>query len=202
MDTQDSNWFSRDMQLPYPDYGVNKPPTPEQNPVVERLGPIALSASGGSLVSRWWAAWQDSLTGNVVIAGAQGAAYGLDAPLFSEASDIVQITLTFDQLGRPLVFYKTDTNDIKLYWFDPVADENTISVFGQGSYPTAIFDYPTNPSQSFTDAVMFYIGAGGQVKYRKQRDRFAVEYGIPDAFGSRILSAGLTRENRVQVVFR
>lgn len=200
MDTQDSNWFSRDVQLPYPDYGVSKPPTPLQNPVVERLGPIALSASDGSLVKRWWAAWQSG--GNVVIAGQQGAAYGLPVTLFSESATIVQITLTFDQLGRPLVFYKTDTNDIKLYWFDPVLSQNTISVFGQGNYPTAIFDYPTKPGQSFTDAVMFYIGTDTQVKYRKQRDRFAVEYGIPGAFGGRILSAGLTRENRVQVVFR
>lgn len=200
MDTQDSNWFSRDAQLPYPDFGIAKPPTPLQNPVVERLGPIALSASDGSLVKRWWAAWQSGT--DIVIAGAQGAAYGLPVVLFEELGEVAQITLTFDQLGRPLVFYKLSDNGIKLYWFDPVLGENTISVFGQGNYPTAIFDYPTRPSESFTDAVMFYIGTDSQVKYRKQRDRFAVEYAIPDAFGSRIISAGLTRENSVQVVFR
>ena len=200
MDTQDSIWFSRDMQLPYPNYGIAKPPTPFQNLVVERLGPIALNASAGSLVDRWWAAWQSG--GNVVIAGQQGAAYGLPTVVFAEAAEIVQITLTFDQLGRPLVFYKIADNNIKLYWFDPVLGENTISVFGQGSSPYAIFDYPTKPSQSFTDAVMFYIGTDSQVKYRKQRDRFAVEYGIPDLFGSMILSAGLISENRVQVVAR
>lgn len=128
--------------------------------------------------------------------------YGPDTVLFNEPEEIVQITMTFDQLGRPLVFYKLITNELKLYWYDPVLGDNTITVIGSGTEPYAIFDFPTDTNQSFTDAVIFYIGTDTQVKYRKQRDRFAIEYAIPGLFGSKIISAGLTTENRVQVVVR
>lgn len=201
MDTQDSTWINKNgLQSGYPDYGISKPSTPLVSPIVERIGPMALNDSEGMLIARWWACWQES--SNVVIAGAGDGGYETATVIFAEAAVISQITLAFDQLGRPLVFYKLISNDLKLYWYDPVLGDNTITTFGQGNYPTAIFDYPTDTNQSFTDAVIFYIGTDTQIKYRKQRDRYDVEYGIPGAFGSRIISAGLTTENRVQVVFR
>lgn len=201
MENQDSTWLNRNgVQRAYPDYGITKPATPLVSPVAEIVGPMALNDSQGSLVSRWWATWQDG--GNVVIAGADNGRYGTSSIVFAEAGTITEIALTFDQLGRPLVFYKLINNDLKVYWFDPVLGANTITTIGQGSSPVAIFDFPTDTSQSFTDAVIFYIGTDTQVKYRKQRDRYAVEYGVPGLFGDRIISAGLTVENRVQVVVR
>lgn len=201
MDTQDSMWINQNgVQKSYPDYGIVKPPTPLINPISESIGPALLNDSQGSLTERWWAAWQAG--GNVVIAGAVSGDYGTPTVAFAEVGVIDEITLTFDQLGRPLFFYKLSTNDLKLYWFDPVLNDNTITVIGQGSSPKAIFDYPTDTNQSFTDAVIFYIGTDTQVKYRKQRDRYQVEYSIADLFGVNIISAGLTTENRVQVVVR
>ena len=106
MDNQDSTWLNRQgLQKPYLDFGLAKPTTPLIAPIVERIGPIALNDSQGSLVSRWWACWQDG--GNVVIAGANSGGTGYDAEtiVFAEASTIEQITLTFDPAsGRPLVF--------------------------------------------------------------------------------------------------
>lgn len=201
MQGQDALWMNRNgIQKPYPDFGVIKPATPIVAPVSERLGPSTLNSLQGNLITRWWACWQDGV--NVVVAGADGVTYGDTSIVFVESDVISQLTLTFDQVGRPNIFYKTETNELKLYWFDPILGSNTISVIGSGTSPYAIFDFPTDTNQSFTDVVIFYIGTDTQVKYRKQRDRFEVEYAIPGLFGSSIISAGLTTENRVQVVVR
>lgn len=68
MDNQDSTWLNRQgIQKPYPDFGVTKPATPLIAPLVERVGPMSLNDSKGSLVDRWWIAYQEN--GKVVIRG-------------------------------------------------------------------------------------------------------------------------------------
>lgn len=121
--------------------------------------------------------------------------------LFSEAQPIEQISLTFGQLGRPLVFYRVGENTLKLYWYDPVAQQNVTTTLTTGKDPTACFDFPQDTGQSFTDALLFYV-RDDQVFMRIQRDRYAIEYPCPALRpGLRIKSAGLRIDNRLQVEY-
>lgn len=70
MDNQDSTWLNRQgIQRAYPDYGVAKPATPLIAPLAEKIGPMDLNDSQGSLVDRWWIAYQQN--GTVVIRGSE-----------------------------------------------------------------------------------------------------------------------------------
>lgn len=130
------------------------------------------------------------------------ADYGEPVALFEEVSQIEQISLTFDQLGRPLVFYRIGADTLKLYWYDPIAMENTVTVLATGVDPTCNFDFPQDTSQSFSDALLFYV-RGDRVYMRIQRDRFAIEYPCPaESPGITIDSCGLRIDNRFQVVYQ
>lgn len=127
---------------------------------------------------------------------------GWDVPtiLFTEAAPIVAIALTFDQLGRPIVFYQTANNDLKLYWFDPVAGQNVTQLITTGQYPTAAFDYLTNINYQESDAWIFYT-KGNTVYSRLQRDRWAIEHLVRTYESEPIIrSAGFTNGGRLQVV--
>lgn len=195
------NWSSLTDVKAYPQPAFVKPATPDGVAAVS-LGPIMLNDSQGVLNSRYWLVTQNADTGNVEIAGAVGGEWDLPVPLFSEATDVEQISLTFDQLGRPLVFYNTDTSDLKLYWYNPVTETNEVKSIGIGYDPVACFDFPQDTSQSFSDMLVFYV-RGQQVYMRIQRDRFDIEYACPaNQPGITITSAGLRVDNRYQVVYQ
>lgn len=167
------------------------------------LGPITLNNSQGVLNSRYWKVSQDSLTGVVHIAGAVGSEWGASIDLFLEESPIGQISLSFDQLGRPLVFYRVGTSTLKLYWYDPLLQESVNVVFAEGIDPLAGFDFPQDTGQPFTDALLFYV-RDNSVYMRVQRDRFNVEYLCPvtDKTGVKLNSTGLRVDNRYQVEYQ
>lgn len=122
--------------------------------------------------------------------------------LFSEAQPIQQVSLTFDQLGRPLVFYRVGVDTLKIYQYDPVTQQNVTTEIAVGKDPTACFDFPQDTGQSFTDVLLFYV-RDDQVFMRIQRDRYAIEYPCPAIQpGLKIKSAGLRVDKRLQVVYQ
>lgn len=130
------------------------------------------------------------------------AGYGPAVTLFNEPLPIEQISLTFDQLGRPLVFYRVGEDTLKLYWYDPIAQQNVLTNFGIGKDPAACFDFPQDTGRSFTDVLLFYV-RDNQVFMRIQRDRYEIEYPCPATQqGLKINSAGLRVDNRLQVVYQ
>jgi hypothetical protein len=128
--------------------------------------------------------------------------------LSDNASDaqIKQLSLAFDQVGRPIIFYRENSlGVIKLFWYDPTASSNQIINLGQGAFPRACFDFPHDASQGFSDVLLFYV-RNDSVFMRIQRDRFQTEYPTPVTAsalnkGVRIRSAGLRADNRVQVLY-
>lgn len=193
------NWSSLTDIKPYPQPSFVKPPVPAGVASVS-LGPIELNDSEGVLNSRYWLVTQ--LDGQVLIQGATGEVWMAPVTLFNETLPIQQISLTFDQLGRPLVFYRVGEDTLKLYWYDPVAQQNVLTNFGIGKDPTACFDFPQDTGQSFTDALLFYV-RDDQVFMRIQRDRYAIEYPCPAIQpGLKINSAGLRVDNRLQVAYQ
>ena len=193
------DWSSLTDIKPYPQTSFVKPPVPAGVAAVS-LGPIELNDSGGVLNSRYWLVTQ--LDGQVLIQGATGEVWMAPVTLFNEPLPIQQISLTFDQLGRPLVFYRVGEDTLKLYWYDPVAQQNVTTTLTTGKDPTACFDFPQDTGQSFTDALLFYV-RDDQVFMRIQRDRYAIEYPCPAIQpGLKINSAGLRVDNRLQVVYQ
>jgi hypothetical protein len=131
-------------------------------------------------------------------------AWSAPTVLFNEPEPIKQISLSFDQLGRPVVFYRVGDDTLKLYWYDPVQQAAVLTVLTTGIDPTAQFDYPHDTGKSFTDILLFYV-RDNAIYMRIQRDRFAVEYATPVAgerLGVNIVSAGFRSDNRFQVEYR
>lgn len=169
--------------------------------VAVSLGPAELSDSEGVLNRRYWQVTQNVNTGNVEITGAVGGAWGSAAILFREDATISRVSLTFDQQGRPIIFYLVGVDTLKLRWYDPVLQEETSVILATGTDPTACFDFPQDASQVFTDAILSYQRAD-KIYTRVQRDRFEVEREAPAVRrGFNLTSAGLRTDNRVQVVY-
>ncbi len=127
--------------------------------------------------------------------------YGETFILFNEPEEIKEMSLSFDQLGQPIVFYRINTSDLYLYWFDPI-EEKYVKVFlTSGVNPTASFDFPQDTSQPFSDALLFYV-RNNTIYMRIQRERFEIEYAyvIPEPSVS-IRDAGLRVDNRFQVSY-
>lgn len=192
------NWSSLKDIKAYPIPDFIKPPALDVVHDIS-LGPIALNVSKGKLNSRYWVVYQEA--GNVNIAGAIDGEWQPAIAVFTEPVEITKISLTFDQLGRTLVFYNTDTSDLKLYWYNPVTETSEVKSLGIGYDPVACFDFPQDTNQSFSDMLVFYV-RGQQVYMRIQRDRFDIEYECPaNQPGITITSAGLRVDNRLQVVY-
>ena len=197
-------WSDRTTLNAYIQAGEARPPIDSDLIQSSAIGPVNLGDSKGKLNSRYWLVFQDY--GQVLIAGSINGYWGSATALFNEAATVSEIALTFDQLGRPLVFYRINTDELKLYWYNPVISDTEIKTLAQGQNPTAGFDLPGNASSSISDAMLFYVRED-KIYMRVQRDRFLVEYETPvngvdiDAENVIIESAGARVDNRFQVAY-
>lgn len=196
------NWSALINVLNYQPAGIAKPPNLAFDIVQAiSLGPMQLNNSGGKLNERYWIAYVDN--GAVYIKGSQGEQWGAETLLFNDLEPIKQITLTFDQLGRPLVFYRVGADTIKLYWYNPVLEQTELKILAQGIDPNAGFDSPQDTGKSYSDAMLFYV-RDDAIYMRVQRDRFEVEHETPAKLlkDLDIVSTGMRVDNRYQVVYQ
>lgn len=165
------------------------------------LGPKVLNDSQGTLIDNYWAVYQEN--DNVLIQlYDQSLEVWTDLfILFTETEVIKEISLTFDQLGRPLVFYNTNSDTLKIYWYNPLLEENVIESIAVGANPVSCFDYPQNTDRPFSDILLFYV-KDNSIYMRVQRDRFTIEYptGVTH-LGIVLESAGLRVDNRLQLIY-
>lgn len=157
-----------------PNYGVPLPP-PIADIASVSIGGEKVGEINETYAERWWTAYQDA-DSDVKIRGAVGEAWGEPISIFNEPQKILDLCLTFDQLGRPTVFYQLQDGFLYLFWYDPVAGEQTIAQISSGSSPRCIFDYPLAPSNPNSDIILSYITPSGEIVYRYQRDRYGTEY--------------------------
>ena len=185
---------------PFATYGINRPFYASKNPYELELGPLVLSASGGDIAAAWWLF--EYKEGAVYAARYNQTTEQFEAEtLIVTVPEVKRLSATFDQLGRPLVFFDTGT-DLKLYWFDPVLDANTITEFGEGKYPFATFDIRWDTSNPRSDVMLIYIRDGG-IYYRLQRDRYNIEHATPvTADVVFIKEADMAIDYRMQLVYR
>lgn len=98
--------------------------------------------------------------------------------LFPEPEGIKEISVTFDQLGRPLVFYRINEDDLYIYRFNFLTQVMERSFLTNGVNPIASFDYVYDTTNPDSDALLFFR-RGTQVIMLMQRDLFAIEYLVP-----------------------
>lgn len=163
-----------------------------------KIGALELYQANNSLNDRYWIVYQSG--NDVLIRGAVDSdTWSAPQVLFTETSPILDISLSFDSVGKPLVFYKRGT-ELVLWFYDSQIGSNTIkTITTNGITPIINFDYINNTSDQNSDVLMFYVV--NDVAYmRLQRDRFDIEYptgvNYPDL---RLEKSGINVDNRFQV---
>lgn len=91
-------------------------------------------------------------------------------------------TFSFDQNMRVLVAYQLGDDTTSpaqrtgyLYWYDNTLPGFTTIDIGACVSPFLFFDFATDSSAAFAEVLLFYIRSG-TVYYRRQSDRFTIEY--------------------------
>lgn len=133
--------------------------------------------------------------------------WGYPTYLFDEPLGLKEVSVTFDQLGRPIVFYRINDDDLYLYSYDANLQRPDKKFVAKGKNPIAGFDLITNPSDPTSDALIFYK-RDGKFYMRVQREEFKIEREVPitvDAGADyttndlRLYDAGLRLDNRFQL---
>lgn len=172
----------------------------EQGLLVDyELGGVAIQDPSQGLRVRVWKLWVDVEAVRIAPLDALGSA----TTLFSGAG-ITEVTLSFDNNMVPVVAY-LQNDDLKLRWFDisQAPPRYVTDDFGPGiATPYLTFDDKRPQLISASDVMLFYV-RDRKVWVRLLRDRWLTEYewaDIPDHAG-RILAAGMSRGNRMQLKF-
>jgi hypothetical protein len=163
-------------------------------------GPIRLSQSGGSLNDLMWMVSYES--GNVLLRHALDAnTWSAPVTLFAEPAGIQDISVSFDGLGRPLVFYARGT-ELVLWYYDSLVGDVVFRVIeADGITPIINYDMVEDTSDPAADVMLYYV-RDDAIFTRLQRDRFDIEYATGVQFpGLRLERSGMTKDNRFQVVY-
>jgi hypothetical protein len=195
-------WSTDTTFTKYSDYGLVRPRYDSNNPFELELGPLELNQSANHLAKQWWLF--EEVGGDVFIDKIYGSVRAAAATYLFTSGPVTQLSATFDQLGKPLVFYNTGT-ELRLWWYDPTQEDHVTSVFGEGADPFATFDIRYSPSNQGSDALLFYV-RDTAIYYRQQRDRYEVEYTTPvdgvSKKASKLIRADMTVDWRLQLAYR
>ena len=112
--------------------------------------------------------------------------YLFSEPDFSYThTDVIDsVSLEFDQLGRRIVAFES-AGDVFLIWYDTSVGDTVITNFGEGKNPVIVTDtYYRKGGSADSERFLFYVNsATNQVVYRKQNDRYGIEYSLPASSG-------------------
>lgn len=149
-------------------------PWSRQANVSRHWGPIALQdPSQGLLVKLWqMRAMQD---GSDLLLSASGVA---EYAWYTHNRPIEQVSLAFDQNGRPVVAFVDSDGAAFLRWFDPTPNEIVTVAIGYATTPRVTLDDARAFNGANSDVILGYV-RDGVVRYRQQRDRFTIEYTPP-----------------------
>lgn len=197
-----NNAWSTDTQInPFATYGKQAPHYISTNLRSISLGPKeSISSAWNKNNSDWWQFEYDKDLYAVVIYRFIDNTWELHSNLFS-LSACKKLSGTFDQNGRPLVFFDTGT-ELRLWWYDPVLGSTTTTVFGVGNYPFSTFDIKYGVDTEYSDVLLFYMRSGA-IYYRMQRDRYSIEYTTPVTSDAVFIKeADMAVDYRLQLLYR
>lgn len=180
-------------------FGIPKPDYTTANSHDIELGPLELNNSQNSLAKSYWLF---EVVEGVVQLSKFNEDNTLGSPVALFASgETHKLSGTFDQLGKPLVFYDTGT-ELRLWWYNPLIEGHTTTVFGVGKHPFATFDIRRFTGYQNSDALLFYV-RDGAIYYRVQRDRYDIEYATPvTPYIDELLQADMSVDYRMQLLYR
>jgi hypothetical protein len=166
-----------------------------------KLGGEELSQSEGRIDTRYYIVYQDGTLIN--IRGAVDSNTWSDATtLFTEATPIADISLSFDSLGRPVVFYEKSTGGVFLWFYDSQLGTTTVRTIDPiGITPVVNYDIITDTSNVAGDIMLYYV-RNDVIYTRLQRDRYDIEYQTGVSYPNlRLDKSGMTEDNRFQVTY-
>lgn len=121
--------------------------------------------------------------------------------LFLEGEDLQEVSMCFDQNMQPCVAY-VEQNRSKLRWYNTLtAQFDTIDLPYGTKTPRVVLDDP-RPSQSENSDIILVYVRNNALYFRKQRDRFLIEYLLQDGVNFDIVKIGMTSANRLQIQYR
>lgn len=137
------------------------------------IGPNNIQDTEGRLDTRWWMA---SVTGATITLHRElGGVWTPVAWSFVAASNVLQVSLAFDGLGKPTVAYTTNTG-VYLYFFDSQSGDYLDKFIGAGRTPVVGFDMKVDTGYQDADTLLLYVDAQDSIQMRIQRDRFDIDY--------------------------
>jgi len=172
----------------------------EQGLLVDyELGGVAIQDPSLGLLVRAWKLWVDGEDVRIAPLNDLGNA----TTLFS-GPGITEVTLSFDNNAMPVVAY-IQADELKLRWFDlsQSPPQYVVNNFGLGiATPYLTFDDKRPQFIGASDVMLFYVRSR-KVWVRLLRERWTVEYEWADvpSHAGRILAAGMSRGNRMQLKF-
>lgn len=164
------------------------------------IGPEELGNSQQGLAQKYWMV---TTTGDkVLIQKSEGFQWSAKEELFSPSLPPVTLGVSFDQLGNPAVFYQNTLGHLVLWYYNSQTGQDEELDLGIGKDPYIVFDYPSDPSDSQSDIILFYINSANQAVTRVQRERYVDEHylGI-EGPTLRLLGAGKNTNNMMQVTY-
>ena len=105
--------------------------------------------------------------------------------LFSHSADTpTEIDAAFDQNARVLVCMESPSGpgrqgELLIYYYDPFSASYQLVNFGRGRTPRAVLDDVVDTNNG--DLLVFYVHDLKGICYRQQRDRYLVEYIVPNS---------------------
>lgn len=113
---------------------------------------------------------------------------------------ILEADVAFDQNGAPVIAAERPGPNLWIYFFDPSLGKSVFRKYGPGRSPRIMLDDPDRPQQS--EILCFYI-AGGELKYRKQSDRFTTEQstGVAMSADQYVERVVRSTDRRIHVVY-
>ena len=113
--------------------------------------------------------------------------------------NITEMSFTFDQNAKPIIVYVL-YGQTKLWWFDTAVNDRVITDFGAGLLSPRLFlDDKRSMASSINDVLLGYVRIGN-LYYRQQRDRYAVEYLLATGVVGTLKKIGMGTNLRVQFI--
>lgn len=94
---------------------------------------------------------------------------------YTHSVAIRQVSLSFDQSGRPLAAFVDEDGDSYLRWYDSSIPGEVVTPIPYATTPRVTLDDARQINISNSDVILAYVNSG-VIKYRRQRDRFTIEY--------------------------
>lgn len=187
------NSFSTDTEpSDYNDYGV-APSVPFAVKSIT-IGPVSLNDASEKLNNKFWAAYYDGNTNDISLDDLSGGV----TTILNEPLGVKVIRLAFDQNANDTYAWITETDVLKLRWFDTNLSSDVVVTIGTAQDVTLTMDMKNQPSSPRSDILMFYLRSGA-IYYRQQRDKYLIEYATPATNVARLLDSGIRKDYRFQV---